>query len=947
MSIVLSEEQELFISKALEGNNILVDACIGSGKTTSIQHLCQRFPLTKNILYLTYNRLLKVDAKAKISGKNIFVTNYHGFAYKALKEAGISCGVTDLIQTFNRVKPDLPRIDVLIIDEYQDIELELSILLEIIKSTNPNMQIVAVGDMEQKIYDKTALNVKDFINSFLGKHICLSFTKCFRLNSAHAAMLGRIWNKKIDGVNESCQIDVMNVSEVTQFISNQSPEDVLCLGARTGDMSKVLNDLELSRPEKFNKKTVYASISDSDEGRAVEPKWNSAIFTTFDSSKGLERKYCIVFDFVESYWVTRVKKPQQSYEILRNVFCVAVSRGKERIILVKEGEPLLSENTLATPVDNKEELKLVDFSEMFDFKYKESIEKCYELLSIKRLPLADNKEIDIKTHDCLIDLSPCIGIYQEASFFNRYDIDKAIETYFMLHNERRYLYDKDIKQSSLEKKVLFLTALDTRQWRYCSQVETPFISEKEKTALHERLSCIFSRDDASQVTCEYQFDYNSKPAFMAKGLADVVKNETVYELKFVTELTHEHFLQCACYAVALNLEKGILWNTRKNEMYEIRIPNKDAFCTEVAKTVLKIATIDDSVAPQSVIPRKSVSQVAPRRQAIIAPAPPAACSKECFAVLDTETNWSEKVMSIGICIVEKNTYKCIEQKYYILSPEAKENGMYSYALKCKESPDPLVNSRNEAINDIKKVFENYAITDVFAYNAAFDCRLLHELNYLSWYDVMKIAAYKQFNRCISDNYECYNTGRLKKNYGVEPIFRMLSGNNDYIERHNAACDALDVAKIMAMLDVPYQTYIQNASLQDAVTKRAAPVKKTNSYATQTINGLPGIQKSDSFTPPKTDKPESVLNETFDYDSITSQEAAALLGVSKSTLYNLINNGYISAEKIGNKYYISRESVENYIEEHRKHQQSLAILGAVVLGGFVLFFLLWILILLLL
>ena len=30
--ISLSEEQQLFISKALEGHNILVDACIGSGK---------------------------------------------------------------------------------------------------------------------------------------------------------------------------------------------------------------------------------------------------------------------------------------------------------------------------------------------------------------------------------------------------------------------------------------------------------------------------------------------------------------------------------------------------------------------------------------------------------------------------------------------------------------------------------------------------------------------------------------------------------------------------------------------------------------------------------------------------------------------------------------------------------------------------------------------------
>lgn len=77
-----------------------------------------------------------------------------------------------MIQAYNKVKPPMQRYDVLIIDEYQDIEQELAEMLEHIKLCNPGIQIIAVGDMMQKIYDKTTLNVEKFIQEFLGEHIC-------------------------------------------------------------------------------------------------------------------------------------------------------------------------------------------------------------------------------------------------------------------------------------------------------------------------------------------------------------------------------------------------------------------------------------------------------------------------------------------------------------------------------------------------------------------------------------------------------------------------------------------------------------------------------------------------------------------------------------------------------------------------------------------------------
>lgn len=584
--INLSDEQLLFISKAKEGANILVDACIGSGKTTAIQCLCNELPFNLRILYLTYNKLLKIDAKAKIKNKNADVTNYHGFAYSALHRAGISTGVSDLIQRFNKEKPPIYHYDVLIIDEYQDIEAELAIMLEIIKSTNPSMQIIAVGDMEQKIYDKTTLNARAFVEQFLGEHIKLEFTRCFRLQADLAQKLGRIWGKEIIGVNKNCKVEEMNLDAAVNFLANQDPQDILCLGARTGDMSEVLNELEENFADKFNKNTVYASISDNDAG-ATQPSKDSAIFTTFDSSKGLERKICVIFDYTESYWRVRIEKPQQSYEVLRNIFCVAASRGKERIIFINNGEAQLSEKTISTRTQTVENFENFDISAMFDFKYKEDVEECFSLLKVT--PISTSRTpIDITNKDGLIDLSPCIGIYQEALFFDDYNIDKSIELWLELNKDRKFLYNEKDGALPLDNKILILVSLETKQNRYRSQVKTPFINESERKQIVERLNTLLNREETVQVPCEIKFAAaDGEQLFSAKGFADVVKDGIVYELKFVSELKHEHFLQCACYVIALNLSRGILWNTRNNARYEIQIPDRAKFLDAVAKTITK------------------------------------------------------------------------------------------------------------------------------------------------------------------------------------------------------------------------------------------------------------------------------------------------------------------------------------------------------------------------
>ena len=179
-----------------------------------------------------------------------------------------------------------------------------------------------------------------------------------------------------------------------------------------------------------------------------------------------------------------------------------------------------------------------------------------------------------------------------------------------------------------------------------------------------------------------------------------------------------------------------------------------------------------------------------------------------FIVLDTETTWDNRLMSIGAVIVDAVTYKQLDTKYYILTPEYMAGGMYSHALSIKGIQEPLVCSREKAIKNLIENFALHNVNSIFAYNASFDYAHLPELARFNWHDIMRIAAYAQYNLKIPSGLQLCSTGRLKSGYGVEPMLRMLSGDNTYCETHNALLDAMDELKIMMLLGYPLEKYFK-------------------------------------------------------------------------------------------------------------------------------------------
>lgn len=178
-----------------------------------------------------------------------------------------------------------------------------------------------------------------------------------------------------------------------------------------------------------------------------------------------------------------------------------------------------------------------------------------------------------------------------------------------------------------------------------------------------------------------------------------------------------------------------------------------------------------------------------------------------FAVIDTETNWNDQVMSIGTIIADSDTFTMVSARYHILTPEYRVGGMFSSTLFDESRLRPIVCSRKKAIGDLLALFEKYDVDAIFSYNAKFDRTHLPELRAMDWYDIMRLAAYRQYNSALPPYAEYCSTGRLKRGFGVEPMLRLLSGDTYYHETHNAIYDAIDELQIMRLLGHPLTAYI--------------------------------------------------------------------------------------------------------------------------------------------
>ena len=321
-----SEEQQIIIDEILNGNNVIVDACAGSGKSTTILSCAIQIP-HKNILQTTYNNQLRQEIKIKIEElglKNIKVYTYHCIAVKYYNpNAFDDNGIRMILRENTSPKIPIPPIDLLVLDECQDMSfLYFHFMVKLIKDIGNPIQLLVLGDKMQSIYAfRGASSV--FLTSAkeLWENHPLLITKQFVNCTLHTSYritepMSHFVNNAMLGENRliACkagipvyyirrpihQISIIVIYQIKKLISENK--------CTYGDIFVLAGSVKKDEIKKIENAFVESDVpcyvpmvdtQDRLDNRAIDKK---VVFSTFHAVKGRQRKYVFVVGFDTTFY---------------------------------------------------------------------------------------------------------------------------------------------------------------------------------------------------------------------------------------------------------------------------------------------------------------------------------------------------------------------------------------------------------------------------------------------------------------------------------------------------------------------------------------------------------------------------------------------------------------------------------------------------------------------
>ena len=355
MDIIPSSEQLLIINSK---NNTIVDAVAGSGKTTTAILLASDNK-NKNIFQITYNSMLKIEVREKLSKykiTNMKIHTYHSLVTNFYDNSSFDDEhLKKIIKNNIPLKNKIDKIDILLIDEVQDMTLDyFKLVHKFINDTESKPIIYLFGDEKQCIYQFK--NASAQFLTLANKIWNIEFNKLnlstsYRLTNQISWFINKCMLKtnKIQTVRDGPKVDYYICNSFTiankiglsirNLIKNENLKEddffVLVPSIKSESPYKKLENYLV----KFGIKCMTPISDDVKLDDSVIK--DKVVFTTFHQSKGRERKVVIIYNFDNTYFSFFGKTLDQN--ICPNIFYVAVSRASYKLIIIQdEKNPPLS-----------------------------------------------------------------------------------------------------------------------------------------------------------------------------------------------------------------------------------------------------------------------------------------------------------------------------------------------------------------------------------------------------------------------------------------------------------------------------------------------------------------------------------------------------------------------------------------------------------------------------
>ena len=357
--IEISDEQKIIVDFLIEGYNVIVDACAGSGKSTTILWAAKLMP-EREFIIITYNSMLRHEMVMKI--KELHIENIEVHTYNSLEKSKYlpneysDTGIRKILRDHIDPLSPLSKKDIIVIDEVQDMtKLYYQFVYKYACDMGSPYQLMILGDYMQGIYefkgaDSQFLTKADLIwynHPFLKTP---DFKKCVLKTSYRITnQMGDFENKIMLGNDR--MITCRDGSQVYYYsLPDHSIQKTMVFQIKTllgegvlpGSIFILVPSLKCDIIYYIENLLVeqgipcYIPMYDMDNlnEKVVSGK---IVFSTFHSSKGRQRQHVFILGFDNSYMNIYAKdKPLNECP---NTLYVATTRATHGLYLFQSNKP--------------------------------------------------------------------------------------------------------------------------------------------------------------------------------------------------------------------------------------------------------------------------------------------------------------------------------------------------------------------------------------------------------------------------------------------------------------------------------------------------------------------------------------------------------------------------------------------------------------------------------